>query len=103
MRQTKVGIIGAGRIGRMHAENLVHHIPEAEVTGVASPHLDVGWAETLGISHQSLDNDVVLGDPKIEAVVITAPSGLHSELICRAADAGKHIFCEKPVGFDTKP
>jgi myo-inositol 2-dehydrogenase/D-chiro-inositol 1-dehydrogenase len=46
---------------------------------------------------------VIFSDLEIDAVVITAPSGLHSELICQAAQAGKHIFCEKPVGFDERP
>jgi myo-inositol 2-dehydrogenase/D-chiro-inositol 1-dehydrogenase len=100
MKQTTVGIIGAGRIGRMHAENLVRHVPEADVTAVASPHLDDAWAAELGIPSRSTDNGSVFSDPEIEAVVITAPSGLHSELICQAAAAGKHVFCEKPVGFE---
>jgi myo-inositol 2-dehydrogenase/D-chiro-inositol 1-dehydrogenase len=103
MKQTAVGVIGAGRIGRMHAENLVHHIPEAEVRAVASPHLDEVWAEGLGIPVRSNNNSTVFGDPGIDAVVITAPSGLHSELIQEAAAAGKHIFCEKPVGFQEGP
>jgi myo-inositol 2-dehydrogenase/D-chiro-inositol 1-dehydrogenase len=103
MNQTTVGVIGAGRIGRMHTENLVHHIPEAEVRAVASPHLDVGWAEGLGIPIRTADNSAVFSDPEIEAVVITAPSGLHSELIQQAAVAGKHVFCEKPVGFEDGP
>jgi myo-inositol 2-dehydrogenase/D-chiro-inositol 1-dehydrogenase len=103
MSQTALGVIGAGRIGRMHTENLVHHIPEAEVRAVASPHLDEDWAVALGIPSRSTDNGTVFGDPEIEAVVITAPSGLHSELIVEAAAAGKHIFCEKPVGFDEEP
>jgi myo-inositol 2-dehydrogenase/D-chiro-inositol 1-dehydrogenase len=103
MNQTTLGVIGAGRIGRMHTENLVHHIPEAKVQAVASPHLDEGWAEGLGIPIQSTDNSDVLGDPEIEAVVITAPSGLHSELILQAAAAGKHVFCEKPVALEPGP
>jgi myo-inositol 2-dehydrogenase/D-chiro-inositol 1-dehydrogenase len=103
MSQIKVGVVGAGRIGRMHTENLVRHVPEAEVGAVASPHLDHGWAEGLGIPRRTNDNSAVFDDPAIDAVVITAPSGLHSELICAAAKAGKHIFCEKPVGFEEKP
>jgi myo-inositol 2-dehydrogenase/D-chiro-inositol 1-dehydrogenase len=103
MNQTHVGVIGAGRIGRMHTENLVRHIPEAVVRAVASPHLDHGWAKELGIPVRSVDNGVIFGDREIDAVVITAPSGYHSELICQAAQAGKHIFCEKPVGFDERP
>jgi len=100
---TTVGVIGAGRIGRMHTENLVHAVPEAIVKAIASPHLDEGWAEGLGIPIRSIDNSVVLDDPEIEAVIITAPSGLHAGLIRQAAEAGKHIFCEKPVAFEPEP
>jgi myo-inositol 2-dehydrogenase/D-chiro-inositol 1-dehydrogenase len=103
MKQTSLGVIGAGRIGRMHAENLIRHLPTAELRGVASPHLDEEWARSLEIPVRSTDNRVVLDDPEIDAVVITAPSGLHSELICQAANAGKHIFSEKPVGFEVEP
>jgi myo-inositol 2-dehydrogenase/D-chiro-inositol 1-dehydrogenase len=84
----------------MHTENLVHHIPDAEVKAVASPHLDEGWAEELGIPGRSIDNSAVFGDPEIEAVVITAPSGLHCELILEAAAAGKHVFLQ--VGFNRR-
>ena len=103
MKHTTVGVIGAGRIGRMHAENLTHLVPEAEVRAVASPHLDEDWARELGIPFCSTDNATVFGDPQIDAVVIAAPSGLHSELIQEAAASGKHIFCEKPVGFEEGP
>jgi myo-inositol 2-dehydrogenase/D-chiro-inositol 1-dehydrogenase len=103
MNQLRVGVIGAGRIGKMHTENLVRHIPDAEVRAVASPRLDEAWAEKLGIPTRSTDNATVVEGPDIEAVVITASSDLHSELICQAANAGKHIFCEKPVGFDEQP
>jgi len=52
---------------------------------------------------RTTDTDVILGDSEIEAVVIAASSGLHIELIRRAAEAGKHIFCEKPVAFEPGP
>ena len=93
---TTVGVIGAGRIGRMHTENLVHAVPEAFVKAIASPHLDEGWAEGLGIPVRSVDNSSVLDDPEIEAVVITAPSGLHAGLIHQAADKGKARFDKIP-------
>ena len=103
MNKTTVGVIGTGRIGRMHAENLVHHIPEANLRAVASPHLDETWAEGLGIPVRSTDVKAVFDDPSIEAVVIAASSDLHVELIRQAAEAGKHIFCEKPVAFEPGP
>jgi myo-inositol 2-dehydrogenase/D-chiro-inositol 1-dehydrogenase len=102
MSRTTVGVIGAGRIGRMHAENLVRAIPGAYVKAVASPHLDTAWAESLGVPVRTTDVGRVLGDRDIEAVVVTASSGVHAELIERAAAAGKHVFCEKPVAFDPR-
>jgi len=103
MHQTMVGLVGAGRIGRLHAENLAFAIPEARLEAIASPHLDKVWAESLGVRVRSTDVDAVLDDPAIEAVVIAASSDLHVDLIRRAAESGKHIFCEKPVAFEPEP
>jgi len=100
MKPTTVGVIGTGRIGRMHTENLVHAVPNAHVKAVADPRLDKAWAETLGIPVRATDVDMILNDPEIEAVIITASSDKHVELIRRAAAAHKHIFCEKPVAFE---
>jgi len=102
MNHTTVGLIGAGRIGRLHAENL-KRIPEARLKTVASPHLDEAWAQELGIPVRSTDVGTVFDDPEIEAVVIAASSDRHVELIRRAVESGKHIFCEKPVAFEPGP
>ncbi len=99
MRDVTVGVVGIGRIGRMHLHNLVHRVPEARVMAVASPHIDVDWARRRGIPVATTDADELLHDPEIEAIVIASPSGRHVELIRRAAHFGKHIFCEKPVAF----
>jgi len=98
-----VGVIGTGRIGRMHVQNLVHSVPEALVKAVASRRVDHAWATELGIPVAVNDDEVILDDPEIEAVVIALSSDLHVEAICRAAQAGKHIFCEKPVAFTPGP
>jgi myo-inositol 2-dehydrogenase/D-chiro-inositol 1-dehydrogenase len=98
-----VGVVGVGRIGRMHTENLVHHVPGVRVKAAASPRIDEGWAGELGIPVATRDNEVVFQDPEIDAVIITAPSGRHVELIRRAAQEGKHIYCEKPVAFEPGP
>jgi myo-inositol 2-dehydrogenase/D-chiro-inositol 1-dehydrogenase len=103
MKPTTVGVIGAGRIGRMHVQNLVHSVPEAFVKVVASRSIDASWADELGVPLAVRDFEVILGDPEIEAVAIALSSDLHVEAICRAARAGKHIFCEKPVAFSPGP
>lgn len=99
-RQLVVGLIGAGRIGRMHGKNIISSIPDVFLKGVADPKLDEGWAENMGIPVCCRDASILLGDPEIEAVVIAASSTAHVSLIRSAAEAGKDIFCEKPVGFE---
>ncbi|UCH63949.1 MAG: inositol 2-dehydrogenase [Fidelibacterota bacterium] len=102
MAENKItaGLIGAGRIGKMHAENITAHIPDVFLKAVADPKLDESWAEKRGIPVRSLDMQVVLDDPEIEAVVIATPSTTHVALVCAAARAGKQIFCEKPIAFE---
>jgi len=97
--QIVAGIIGAGRIGKMHTENIISHMPDVFLKAVADPKLDESWAENMGIPVRSLDEYTVLNDPEIEAVVIAASSTAHVALICAAVQAGKQIFCEKPVAF----
>lgn len=91
-----VAVFGAGRIGRIHASNL------AALSGVklkyvcdAMPAAAADLAQTLGA--EVSDIDAVLADKRIDAVAICSPTSTHSDLIARAAAAGKHIFCEKPV------
>ena len=103
MTPTTVGVIGTGRIGRMHAHNLVNGVPEAFVKTVASRTVDEAWATDLGIPVCTADSEVLLRDPEIEAVVIALSSGLHVDTIRQAAEAGKQIFCEKPVAFAPEP
>ncbi len=93
------GLIGAGRIGKMHAENIISHIPDVFLKAVADPKLDESWAEKMDIPVCSLDEHTILNDPEIEAVVIATSSTAHVALICAAAQAGKQIFCEKPIAF----
>ena len=94
-----LGLIGAGRIGKMHAENILSHVPNAFLKSVADPHLDKSWAARVGIPEQLNDVNALLNDPEIEAVVIATPSSTHVSMIQLAAQAGKHIFCEKPIAL----
>jgi myo-inositol 2-dehydrogenase/D-chiro-inositol 1-dehydrogenase len=101
MRTLSIALLGAGRIGRMHAELLARSVPEARLDLVCDPSADFdGWLEPLGVERTERDARRVFADPAIEAVVIAAPSPLHAELAIGAARAGKHVFCEKPLSFE---
>ena len=91
-----VAVLGAGRIGRIHATNLAAQSDvQLKYVCDAVPTAAADLAHTLGA--QVADIDTVFADKSIDAVAICSPTTTHSDLIARAAAAGKHIFCEKPV------
>jgi len=94
-----VGLIGAGRIGKIHAENIVHHMPRVKITRVADVAADKvrDWARGLGITQVSADAKDVLSDKDIQAVLVCSSTDTHADMVVAAAEKGKHIFCEKPV------
>lgn len=97
-----VGLIGAGRIGRVHAEHLAHRIPEANVVAVADVLEEAARraAVDFGIPDAFQDHRAIMGNDEIEAVVICSSTDTHAQMIEAAAEAGKHIFCEKPIALD---
>ena len=101
LRRIGLGVAGLGRIGLMHAENLAGPVPSAALVRVVDA--DEARARTAG---QQLDVDWstsyedLLADPEVHGVVIATPTALHVEMVERAAAAGKHIFCEKPISLD---
>ncbi len=99
----KVAVIGAGRIGRVHIENISMAVREMEIKTVADPYFnEVGEAfvKGFGVPNVTKDVDSIFADPEIGAVLICSSTDTHADLICKAAAAGKHIFCEKPVDHD---
>jgi len=96
------GVIGAGRIGKIHAANLASRISGARLGAVAD--VDLSAAQSLADQHHvtlvSRDHRDLLHDPAIDAVAICSATDTHSPFIQEAAKAGKHIFCEKPIDFD---
>lgn len=100
MSELTLGIIGAGRVGTMHTENIVRHVPEIGIMAIADPALDEDWARGLGIEMMGRDAGAVLDSRSIDAVAIFTSTPTHSALIERAIAAGKDVFCEKPVAFD---
>ena len=95
----RLGIIGAGRIGRLHAENIQSRLPQFQLLGIADPYLDATWTDSLSIPLCSSSPETILTHPDIQAVLIASPSALHIEHLMMASEAGKAIFCEKPLGL----
>jgi myo-inositol 2-dehydrogenase/D-chiro-inositol 1-dehydrogenase len=95
----KVGIIGAGRIGKIHAENIAHHIPRVQIARIADVAADKvrDWAKGIGVAQVSTDARDVLSDPDIKAVLVCSSTDTHADMVVAAAEKGKHVFCEKPV------
>jgi myo-inositol 2-dehydrogenase/D-chiro-inositol 1-dehydrogenase len=101
MDRLKIGLIGAGRIGRVHASNLANRIPAAEVVAVADVSLEAAQqcAQINRIPTATSDYREILADPSIKAVLICSATNTHATLIEEAAKAGKQIFCEKPIAL----
>jgi myo-inositol 2-dehydrogenase / D-chiro-inositol 1-dehydrogenase len=98
----RFGVIGAGRIGKLHAENLAARIPGVEVSAVADINLPAAQetAARLHIPTATPDFREILADPTIEAVAICSSTDMHAQMVVEAAQAGKQIFCEKPIDHD---
>src|SRR2546425_771843 len=98
----KVGLIGAGRIGLLHAEHLTSRIPSADLFMVADAFEEAArkCAERYAIPYFKQDYHAVLDHPDIQVVVICSSTDTHAQIIEEAAKAGKHIFCEKPIALD---
>jgi myo-inositol 2-dehydrogenase/D-chiro-inositol 1-dehydrogenase len=91
-----VAVFGAGRIGRIHASNLAA-LPGVTVRHVCDPVADSAASLAQAVGAQVSSIEAAMADPAVEVVAITSPTDTHSDLIARAAAAGKHIFCEKPI------
>ncbi len=98
----KIGIIGAGRIGKVHAENIAFRIPEAELAAIADVNAEAArrLAERSRGARVAGSAEELLRDPAVDAVLICSSTDTHADLIIAAARAGKHIFCEKPIDFN---
>ncbi len=95
-----MGIIGAGRIGKLHADNLLNRVEGVRLKTITDPFLDEAWAASRSIPVTENDHRMILDDPEIDAVLIGSPSPQHAPQMIECAQAGKHIFCEKPIALD---
>ena len=104
-KKVRIGVLGAGRIGKLHVTNLVNSIPGAEVVIIADPFMNdetEEWAKGLGITNTTKDPEAVFADENVDAVFICSSTDTHAEFMIKAAEKGKHIFCEKPIATDVK-
>jgi myo-inositol 2-dehydrogenase/D-chiro-inositol 1-dehydrogenase len=94
-----IGLIGAGRIGRLHAAHLAHQVKRARLLAVADV-VEAAARECAaehGVPRAVAEYRSLLDDPEIDAVVICSATDTHAQIIEAAAKSGKHVFCEKPI------
>ena len=105
IQKINVGLIGLGRIGKVHTQNLTREFPDVLLKAIAEIKIDETIKEfigTLGMVRQDLTQDPqeIFDDPKINAVIITSSTDTHSRFIQEAVKNNKHVFCEKPLDVD---
>ena len=102
MSKLNIGLIGAGRIGQVHAATIAYRVNSAQLAAVTDPIASAAQAVAGKFRIPTIANSYkdIISDPNIDAVMICTPTDTHAEIIQAAAAAGKHIFCEKPVALD---
>ena len=97
-----VGLIGAGWIGRFHGESVALRIPGTRLVAVADPAPGAAASLIERVSPDArpyTDALELIADPNVEAVLVSTPASTHTDLVVAAAEAGKHVFCEKPMAL----
>lgn len=105
MRSFSIGVIGAGRIGKIHIENILRKLTNVNLKIVADIKINdklKQWATEMGVSKLTNDAYEIFNDPEIEVVVICSPTDTHTNFIQEAAKANKQVFCEKPIDTHIK-
>ncbi len=100
-----VGIIGAGRIGKVHTTSICNIVKNATIKTIADPFMNeetANWAKSMGVTNTTSDYKEILADPEIDAVLICSSTNTHSPISVEAIKAGKHVFCEKPIDHDVE-
>jgi myo-inositol 2-dehydrogenase/D-chiro-inositol 1-dehydrogenase len=92
----RVGLLGTGRIGRLHAETIASH---SESTLYAVSDIDSGSANELAMQYRAAlkSSEEIIADPNVDAILIATSTDTHSDFIEKASLAGKAVLCEKPV------
>ena len=102
MNSVKIGIVGLGRLGKRHAQNLRYKVVGSVLTAACSivPE-ELAWAEKeLGISETYTDYDEMLAKADLDAVFLVTSSSMHAAQSIKALEKGLHVFTEKPMGVN---
>ncbi|MBP2573969.1 myo-inositol 2-dehydrogenase/D-chiro-inositol 1-dehydrogenase [Agrobacterium tumefaciens] len=101
VKTVNVGLIGAGRIGSFHGESVARRIVDAELVAIADPAPGAAakLAEILDVDASYTDVAEMLAHPSLDAVIIATPARFHTNVLVQAAEAGKAVFCEKPMAL----
>jgi predicted dehydrogenase len=108
MREIRIGLIGAGWMGKAHAvayRNVAAvfgaepAVPKLELVADLNPEWARAAAENLGFARWTADWREVVDDPEVDVVDITAPNHVHAEVALAALAAGKPVYCEKPLAL----
>lgn len=95
-----MGVIGVGRIGKLHIENIINHVKNINIKAIADPYITKEieiWIKEKGIESVYYDYKEMLKRDDIDAVLICSSTDTHANISIESALAGKHIFCEKPI------
>jgi myo-inositol 2-dehydrogenase/D-chiro-inositol 1-dehydrogenase len=92
----RFGLLGAGRIGRIHGLNVAAR-PDTALVAVADASADAAGSLAAATGARAATTEAILADPAIDAVLVCTPTDTHADLIEQAVSAGKAVFCEKPV------
>jgi myo-inositol 2-dehydrogenase/D-chiro-inositol 1-dehydrogenase len=105
MKKDTIAIFGAGRIGRLHAENIARNIPEAKIKYIVdaflTPEMEA-WGKSLGVPNMLKESDAVFADPEVDCILIGSPTPTHADLILKACESKKDVLCEKPLDLDVQ-
>ena len=99
-KKIKVCLIGCGRAGMIHARNYAGSVEGAELYAICDPseeNLAAAQQELQGISFVYRDYREALKNEAVDAVIVVTPTQFHHDIVIAAAQAGKHVFCEKPM------
>ncbi|MDR1378469.1 MAG: inositol 2-dehydrogenase [Synergistaceae bacterium] len=100
MEDLKIGLIGLGRLGEQHAVNVATRVRGAELSAICDMNAEKLWevSDRLNVKERYANFSKMCESGNVDAVLIASPSALHTLQISTALDAGKHVFCEKPLG-----